>query len=441
VKRSRIIASKMRKKSSSRSGSDDWPREIRSGSAVVTVYRQERPVGDLFTVVHYLDGKRERKGYSDQQEALAEAEKIASRIAKIERQVFHVSDSDWRLYTMATEALRPSGVAIDVACREFAEARRILGPLSIMDAAKSFVKQQTEGLVAKNVPEIVEELIEAKKNAGVGTRGINDYKSRLRRFATAFHSPIASITKDEVQQFLDSLKVAARTKRNFKANIVTLFDYARSKKYLSRDRKTEAEHLDSIEGQGAEIGIFSPPAFAKLLSNAEPNLIPYLAIRAFAGIRDSEINRMEWRHIKWDEGLIEVPAAIAKKTRAKHQILRRLVPIQPNLMEWLKPSRESVGKICAFYNSERVARHLAEKLEIPWVHNGLRHGYGSYQVAATRNYPQVAYEMGNSVEIIKASYDQVVTPRPKISVFESRTSRRSTSGLFARKSCRTSMKT
>jgi hypothetical protein len=40
-----------------------------------------------------------------------------------------------------------------------------------------------------------------------------------------------------------------------------------------------------------------------------------------------------------------------------------------------------------------------------------------------------------------ASKAWLASTSPKISVFESRTSRRSTSGLFARKSCRTSMKT
>jgi hypothetical protein len=87
------------------------------------------------------------------------------------------------------------------------------------------------------------------------------------------------------------------------------------------------------------------------------------------------------------------------------------VPIQPNLALWLAPYRQVTGRICSFHNSERVARHLAEKLEIKWVHNGMRHGYGSCRVAIIRNYPQVAYEMGNSVEVIKACYDQVVTPK------------------------------
>jgi hypothetical protein len=134
------------------------------------------------------------------------------------------------------------------------------------------MRHDSEQLVSGLVPEIVEQMIVAKKNAGVGTRGINDYKSHLRRFAAAFQCQIQSVTKDDLQEFLDSLKVAPRTKRNFKANIATLFDYARSRKYLSRDRKTEAEHLDAIEAGNTEIGVFSPAEFSKLITAADPVL-------------------------------------------------------------------------------------------------------------------------------------------------------------------------
>jgi len=56
-------------------------------------------------------------------------------------------------------------------------------------------------------------------------------------------------------------------------------------------------------------------------------------------------------------------------------------------------------------------RKLAGQIKAKWVHNGLRHGYGTCRVALTKNYPQVAYEMGNSVEVIKSCYDQVVSEK------------------------------
>ncbi len=159
-----------------------------------------------------------------------------------------------------------------------------------------------------------------------------------------------------------------------------------------------------------DIEIFSVKALGNLLAAADDSLIPYLAIRAFVGIRDSEINRMEWRHIKFTDRQIEVPASAAKKTRSRKN-LRRLVPLLPNLEKWLAPFAQSEGKICVYFNSERAARKLADRIKAKWVHNGLRHGYGTCRVALTKNYPQVAYEMGNSVEVIKSCYDQVVSEK------------------------------
>jgi hypothetical protein len=119
---------------------------------------------------------------------------------------------------------------------------------------------------------------------------------------------------------------------------------------------------------------------------------------------------MEWRHIRFEDRQIEVPASAVKPTRGrKRRVLRRLVPTQPNLEQWLAPYSQSEGKICVYFNSERAARKFAHHIKVKWVHNGLRHGYGSCRVAQTKNYPLVAYEMGKSVEVIKACYDQVVT--------------------------------
>lgn len=331
-------------------------------------------------------------------------------LANAEHEAVQVNHADWRLYTLALAELRPFNMAIDVACREYAAARNLTGGDSILTAAKFFAEQQSQQLVAKNAPQLVEEFIQARASGGVSARGLADYRSRLRRFADAFHCPLLSITKDQLQEFLDSLGVGLRTKRNFKTNLVTLFNYARSKNCLPRDRKTEAEHLDAIEVPPGDIEIFPAKALAKLLSAADDALIPYLAIRAFAGIRDAELNRMEWRNIKFADRHIEVPASVAKKTRSRKN-LRRLVPLLPNLEKWLAPFAGSDGMICVYFNSERAARKLAARIKVNWVHNGLRHGYGTCRVALTKNYPQVAYEMGNSVEVIKSCYDQVASEK------------------------------
>lgn len=391
----------------------EWPRLVKVGSVGVKVYRTRRRRSFLYCVAHHFGGKRIRQNFADERRALLEARKIATKISNAEHELVEITRDDWRLHQLAILALQPFQIPIDVACREYVEARRLLGSSSILDAANLYCETQRERTASKPVPELVAEFIEAKIASGVGNRGTADYRSRLGRFAAAFHCEIGDVTKDQLQAFLNGLKIGLRTKRNFKTALVTLFAYARSKGCLPRDRKTEAEHLDSIEAVASDVAIVSANNFAKLIHAAQaedPALVPYLAIRAFTGIRDSEINRMDWTNVKLEQGQIEVPASAAKRTRGRRgNMLRRLVPIQTNLRAWLEGCRNQSGSICQYQNCQRIARKLAKKSRIKWVHNGMRHSYGSCRVALTKNYPLVAYEMGNSVEVIKRHYDQVVS--------------------------------
>jgi hypothetical protein len=49
--------------------------------------------------------------------------------------------------------------------------------------------------------------------------------------------------------------------------------------------------------------------------------------------------------------------------------------------------------------------------EFRWKHNGLRHSFISYRVAAIKNVAQVALEAGNSPAMIFSNYRELVTPR------------------------------
>jgi integrase len=60
----------------------------------------------------------------------------------------------------------------------------------------------------------------------------------------------------------------------------------------------------------------------------------------FAGLRPSEILRLDWSMIKFDQGAIAVPRRVARKVRAS-----QLVPIERNLMAWLGPYRELSGPV------------------------------------------------------------------------------------------------
>ena len=73
------------------------------------------------------------------------------------------------------------------------------------------------------------------------------------------------------------------------------------------------------------------------------------------------------------------------------------------------------GKKVYFDSSRRqgsgcfVEMKLAESSGVPRKDNALRHSFCSYRMATLKNAAQVAYEAGNSIEVIQAHYDKVCT--------------------------------
>jgi len=79
--------------------------------------------------------------------------------------------------------------------------------------------------------------------------------------------------------------------------------------------------------------ILEPAKFKQLLATAEeevPELIPFLAMAGFAGLRRSELVReyaedqvLRWEDINWQKQLITVRHEVAKQTSRKMAILLR----------------------------------------------------------------------------------------------------------------------
>jgi integrase len=95
-----------------------------------------------------------------------------------------------------------------------------------------------------------------------------------------------------------------------------------------------AAEIQKAKEIDAPPGILTVQQTARLLEAASPELLPYVAIAAFAGLRRAELERLDWSNIHFDDNLIEVTAQKSKTAR------RRFVKIQPNLREWLLPLRK-----------------------------------------------------------------------------------------------------
>jgi integrase len=157
---------------------------------------------------------------------------------------------------------------------------------------------------------------------------------------------------------------------------------------------------------GGAIEIFTPDELTKLLKEASEDFRPLVAISAFAGLRTAEVERIEWKDVDLAGGFITV-ASDKAKTKA-----RRLVPILPNLAQWLKPYANRTGKVWkGTPNDLQDARAACVKASgVEWKPNALRHSFASYRLAETKNAAQVALEMGNSADVVFRHYRELVKP-------------------------------
>ncbi len=229
---------------------------------------------------------------------------------------------------------------------------------------------------------------------------------RLDRFAQSFPGLIGNITTLEISKWLRGLNLSSRSLLNYRRIIVTLFRHAVDHGYLP-EGVTQAEKVSKVKvNDEGEIGIFTPEEMTRLLETSGNEEMPYLALGAFAGIRTAEIVRLDWAEINFDSGYIEI-----KKAKAKTKG-RRLIKMQPNLVEWLQLVKQESGPVLSLVRPDYTGPEvLAPKCDPPvvWKRNGLRHSFCSYRMVILQNEHQVSSEMGSSPAMVYANYRELVT--------------------------------
>jgi integrase len=372
------------------------------GSASVTLHTC-RPKGKkvFYTLVYYLNGERKRPTFANRQAARRAADHVLEQLCNGEAEVETLRGPGRHEYIRAQQALEGTGVPLDVAAREYAAAFKATREVSLHALIAQYLKTCRPGHREARVADVVAELLEARKTDRSSPRHIDDLESRLTRFAKAFECPISSVTGDDIHRFLSGLNLQPRTINNFRGAISNLFRFARLKRYVPKDYAPVGEVPEWKEPQKPVV-ILTVPQLAEVLRRANPKFIPYLAIAAFAGLRQSEIMRLCWEHI--DSRNIRVPPG-------QHRVKStRVVPIQPNLLRWLDGCRQASGPVVPYKSPwNEVTEHLA-CTGVEDRHNALRHSFGSYRLALLKNLHEVAHEMGNSPGVVNSNYREVVTP-------------------------------
>ncbi|MFT4588588.1 MAG: integrase [Limisphaerales bacterium] len=399
-----------------------FPYSVKRGSAVVKIYFTPTKGCDSFTISFWAGGKRVRRTFSTFETAKFEAEKAANQLTTGDIDVLTLKSQDRAAYLRAKQNLEPIGAALETATAEYADAKKQLGDVPLARAVECYLQLHPRNLTPHPVKDVVAEFLAIKEADGLSAIYLKNLRHSFRRFAAGFNCNIADITGHDLDTWMCSLKIAARSRNNLRASLKTLFNFAKARKYVPK----EHDELDAVafaRVPGGDIAIFEPEEMKTILAHAHPGLIPFLAIGAFAGIRNTQIQRLEWKDIRSEDGIIEIRAGKAKTAS------RRVVPLLDNLKAWLLRYEKNKGLIYKERPPDKEIHDLTESIrssaepesensKFTWKRNALRHSFISYRVSATQNVAQVALEAGNSPQIIFSNYRELVSPKAAKAWFE-----------------------
>lgn len=384
----------------------------------------------LYTVAYYLGSKRVRRKFADLAKARREAEMVAIKLTNGESEALKLTGGDRADYVCAMQKLREwkPDADLNLAITDYvAVMRRLPEHVSLSEAVEFYLKRHPIGLPAKTIRKVVDELIESKTNAGKSDVYIKDLNSRLGAFADSFQLRISDVSGKQIEEYIRGLKtlngdesqrrqLAGRTQNNIRRLVSTLFKFAIKRGYLPKDHD-EINGVEKASVDSGEIEVFSPAELQKLFDacltrvqergvwRTREEMIPYLAVAAFCGLRAAEIMRLDWSeiHLTGAEKFVEVTAGKAKTAS------RRTVPITDNCAAWLERYAKTSGPVINLSRADKqLFLYLAEKSGVAWKHNGLRHSFISYRLAVVKDVGQVSLEAGNSPGMVFKHYRQLV---------------------------------
>ena len=377
--------------------------KVKAGSAVVPIYRTACKGRLRYTLSFYRDGRRMRKMFNDLESAKKEALFVAQRIQSGMQHVTDLKPHERDTFKAAEALLEKLGIPLYAAVEDYVRARALAGSESLSVMAMEYSKMFGKIVRRATVPEAVTELLKIREQDGASVAYLGQLRTTLNRFATKFSGPILEVTGPDVDAWLRSLDVATVTRNSMLRCIKVLFSFAKAQNYLPDEKNTAVEQMQQVRVKSEDTTIFSPEEMAKLLHHAPPDLVPILAIGAFAGIRMAELERLDWKAVDLERRFIEIRAGQAKTAS------RRVIPISDNLAAWLTPL-ERKGKIVRTKELQTHVPALARALKMEWPRNVLRDSFISYRIAIVQSADQVALEAGNSASIIFKHYRELTTP-------------------------------
>jgi integrase len=282
-----------------------------------------------------------------------------------------------------------------------------MSEVTLDDVVRDYGKSMERRFEPLSVEMVADKLLSMLTAEGKSKSHITTLGYRLKPFIAEYGDRLtANITTDIIDDYLTHADVGAQTKKHYRVALMQMFKHAIKLKASDANPVEDAMMPKVVR---SEAGVLKPKDVANLLTCAEDFILPALAIHFFAGLRRSEVERLDWSEINLDEKEIEVKGEKAKGAK------RRIVPMSDNLCAWLTPLAQHEGAVIGsgylYREGIMKARRVADLVE-GYPHNAGRHSYASYHLAKNKHAGELAVNLGHpDPTMLYSHYRAMVTPK------------------------------
>jgi integrase len=249
----------------------------------------------------------------------------------------------------------------------------------------------------------VKKVLLFKADAGLSPKHLKGMRSIFTRIGNDLgEEPLTSFTREGLEDWIaDQDDVSISTKASYARHIHILFAEGMERGWCASNPASKLNRSSTHEGDIAVWTAKQLETFLDAVQQHEPQLLFGLALKAFAGLRTSELLRLEWPQI--GDNKIQVLGKNAKTRRS------RGIEIQPILEQFIPAKHPEQGLVVGLSENgwhdavQRVC--AAAKINMP--QNVLRHSFGTYRYYQTKSEAETAYEMGNSPGVVLKHYRAV----------------------------------
>lgn len=273
---------------------------------------------------------------------------------------------------------------------------------SLAEACRFWESHGAKSASGITVSDLMTKFLAAKAAKGLRPESLRLLGTTLDQFKAGREDTKAtSVTTADVTDFINNPTWGQWRRRGAIIDLSNMFSWAIRAGHLLHN-PVQAIERPTIEHKTPQIlTTEQSKALLRLCRDKYPDLLAWLVISLFAGLRAAEVERLTWAEVK--RAHIKL-AAHQTKGRA-----RRLVTIKPVLRKWLALCRKAEGSVCP-EDHHKKATALRRQFG-KWPKNVLRHSFISYEVARSKNVEATSIEAGNSPDIIFRDYRELVTPK------------------------------